>query len=162
MSAIVDLTDEAKWPSVEAAYDFALPSYTWLLSRFEAADTRLMNVLTIALTVTLGMPVFAKNVRPDISFRSPLFWFAITCFVVCSVVALVGRIRGSLRLPNPGTVYKKSLHLSDWQFRKDHLFYAGQDFIDNATAIDRKWHLATIASVAILVEGFTLVCWLAW
>jgi hypothetical protein len=34
-------TDEQDYPGVNAAYELVVPSYTWLVSRFEAADDRL-------------------------------------------------------------------------------------------------------------------------
>jgi hypothetical protein len=63
--------DLAAWPSIGEAYTFVVPSYTWLLSRLEAADNRLTALLTVLTTLTLGVPVFARAVRPDIAFRAP-------------------------------------------------------------------------------------------
>lgn len=56
--------DEERWPAVRRAYDFVLPSYQMLASRFEAADTRLTVIMNLAATLTLGAPLLAKSIRP--------------------------------------------------------------------------------------------------
>ena len=65
-----------KWPAVDRAYDFVLPSYQLLATRFEAADTRISALLTLTSTLTIAVPIFAKNVQPGISFASPTFCWA--------------------------------------------------------------------------------------
>jgi hypothetical protein len=49
--------NEEEWPGVRAAYDFVIPSYALLISRFEAADTRLTTLLTLTASLTLGGPL---------------------------------------------------------------------------------------------------------
>lgn len=79
------------YPSVELAYDFVLPSYQMLATRFEAADTRVTSFLTLVASVTLAAPLFAKTVRPDSQFSSPLFIAGVICFLGAIAVGVWGR-----------------------------------------------------------------------
>ena len=54
---------ETKWPGVNVAFEFVLPSYQWMLARFEAADTRIQTMTVFAATVMLGVPVLAPAQR---------------------------------------------------------------------------------------------------
>jgi hypothetical protein len=114
------------YPAVDTAYDFVLPSYQLLTTRFEAADTRLTTLLTFASTVTLAAPIFGKTVQPDIGFAAPAFVCGIVCFVVAAVIGVIGRVSGNLVLPDPMVIYEKSLHRSEWEFKKNQICYAGE------------------------------------
>jgi hypothetical protein len=152
---------EDKWPAVKAAYDFVLPSYALLLSRFEAADTRLTILLTFAGTITLGAPILAKSLRPTIDFGSPWFALALIAAVLSVGVGLIARVIGNLTLPDPMKMYAESLHESDWNFRKNAIYFAGQHFRANAEAIRVKGSLATISAALILAEILLFLPWIA-
>jgi hypothetical protein len=152
-------TDERAWPAVEAAYDFVLPSYQMLMSRFEAADNRLTALITFASSITLGGPLFAKAVRPSIDFRSPVFWIAIACASFGVICGVIGRIHGRIILPNPTVMYDKSLRDSLWTFKKDAIFFAGQNFTANAAVVNKKGWYAMALTIAILIEVWMLTVW---
>src|SRR5690348_11408848 len=107
------------WPAVSKAYDFVIPSYQLLTSRFEAADTRLTALLTFTSTVTLAVPIFAKSVDSNISFGSFFFGSGMAIFLVGAVIGLLGRVTGSITLPDPMVIYRKSLSESEWEFEKN-------------------------------------------
>lgn len=48
---------KAKYPSVELAYPFVKDSYDVLLKRIDALDGKIQTVISLALTVTLAIPV---------------------------------------------------------------------------------------------------------
>src|SRR5688572_13300512 len=98
------------FPAVDAAYGFVLPSYQLLTGRFEAADTRITTLLTLIVSITLGAPVFAKALRPGVSFEAPLFMGAVVAAILGVIVGMVSRVTGSLVLPDPMVMYEKSLH----------------------------------------------------
>src|SRR5437867_1681270 len=131
-------TERDQWPAVDAAYAFVLPSYQLLASRFEAADARVTTFLTIAATLTLGAPLFAKSVRPDLTLNSPIFWLSILIFVSGMIVGIIGRTKGSLMLPDPMVIHQKSLHRSECSFKMNQLFYAGEHFEFNREQIRVK------------------------
>lgn len=161
MSSDAVQTEEERFPSVGRAYDFVLPSYQLLVNRFEAADARLTNLATIASTVLLGLPVFGRTVRPDIQLSSPLLLMAIGLLIVSGVVATTGRMRGRLFLVNPSVLYRESLAESEWEFKKNAVFYAGKHFTANAATVDRKGVAGIVASFAILIALSIAGLWLA-
>lgn len=152
---------EKKWPSVNIAYGFVLPSYQLMISRFEAADTRLTSLLTLASTLTIAVPIFAKNVRSDISFASPFFVLGIVFFLCAGAMGVYGRLTGSLKLPDPMVIYNKSLENSEWEFKKNHIFFAGEAFEYNAQAIRAKGNVAICLTIVLLLEVLAFVAWIA-
>jgi hypothetical protein len=152
---------DEQWPAVFRAYDFVIPSYQLMVNRYEAADGRLTQILTLVSTLLFSIPVFAKTIRPQASFSSPLFLSAITLLIGAAVIGIVGRQRGRVRLVNPMVLYDKFLHRTDWEFRKDLLYFAGQDFSDNAIAIDRKGQTAALMTGLTVVALLLSAIWLA-
>ena len=148
------------WPAITEAYAFVLPSYQWLLARFEAADNRLNALLTLLATLTLGAPVFAGTVRPGISFIAPTFRTAIFLFIVASFIGVIGRVAGGLRLPDPGFFYEHDLHKPVEEFRKDVLYFAGKHFEANREAIAAKHTCAFAMTAVMLTEIFFFVLWM--
>jgi hypothetical protein len=155
-----DSNDQSAWPGVNRAYDFVLPSYQLLMARFEAADGRIQSMLTFAATITLGIPVFGKSINPGLSLASPWLWLAVVTFGCIAVIGVVGRAQGSLRLVDPGVLYEKWLHRSEWTFRKDMIHFAGQDFKDNADAIRHKGNCAVAMAALFIVMVFLFMGWL--
>lgn len=160
--AVTQQTEEAKWPAVDAAFVFVLPSYQFMVSRFEAADTRLTALLTLALTLTAGAPLFAKTVRPDISFASPFLWIGIALFSAVAIVGTFARQWGAVVLPDPTVIYEKSLHRSEWSFKMNQISYAGQNFRVNAETIRKKGNIAKWLTIALMFEVLALVAWLGF
>jgi hypothetical protein len=148
-----------EWPAVATAYDFVVPSYQMLMSRFEAADTRLTSLLTLASSLTLGAPILARAVNKDISFVSPFFLIAVLWFVIGSLLGVFGRISGRITLPNPMVFHQTALHESVWTFKKNAVYFAGLAFQANANAIERKGKIALGVTVTLLFEIMCLVVW---
>jgi hypothetical protein len=159
---MADKALEEGYPGVKSAYDFVGPSYQLMAARFEAADNRLSALLTLVSSVTLGVPLLARTANPDISFTSSWFRIAITTFILSAVVGVVGRVSGGVELPNPAIFYNRSLHLSEWEFQKDALYFAGEAFKANASVIQAKGNIAFLQTVLWLIEVLCLVTWLGW
>jgi hypothetical protein len=153
-------TDSELWPAVDAAFDFVLPFYQLLAGRFEAADTRLTALLTFTSTLTLAVPIFAKNVQPNISFKSPVFILGMATFLAGAIVGMIGRVTGSLALPDPMLIYHENLNFLEWEFKKNQIYFAGQNFDYNIESINRKGTMAILMSVALLIEVSAFVLWI--
>lgn len=153
-------TDEQKWPAVSAAYDFVLPSYQLLAARYEAADTRLTTLLTFMATLTLAAPIFGMNVNPNIAVATPSFLCGMGFFVVGAVIGVVARVSGNLVLPDPMVMFNKSLHRSEWEFKKNQIDFAGQNFKTNADAVREKGNMALAMTFALLLEVACFAVWL--
>jgi hypothetical protein len=161
MSDETKVAEDPRWPGVHRAYDFVMPSYQMLMSRFEAADNRLTAMLALASTLTLGAPLLAKSLNPNVSFNSAWFRLGVGLFIVLVIVGLVGRSRGRLVLPNPRIIYERSLHENEWSFKKNAIYFAGQHFDQNAVAIRTKGNFALAVTLVFLGEVLTLLAWVA-
>lgn len=139
------------WPAVPRAYEFVIPSYQFLVNRFEAADNRLTHSITLASSVLFGIPILARAIRPDISLQSPWLIASLAFAVVAALLGIIGRQRGRLRLTSPATLYDTWLHKSDWLFKKDMVYFAGQSFGHNARAIETKGRITAIVNTCVAV-----------
>lgn len=151
---------EDKWPGILFAYDFVKPSYDWMATRLEAAVSRSQALLTFAATITLGFPVLGAAVSRGISFRSIWFLVAIASFFALVVAGLVARHTGDLVLLDPGELYRRCASMSEWEFKRQALYYAGEAFDENVTVTNRKMRLGTAMSVLLVVETLSFLVWL--
>ena len=138
-----------------------VPSYQLMASRFEAADTRLTALLTSVTAFTLGGPAFAKAVRSDISFESPILWIALAFGALAFGCGVAGRVRGRITLPNPRVHFDTALRDSPWLFKKNAIFFAGKHFDANAAAIEAKGKWAIALSSALFLEVWMFLIWIA-
>jgi hypothetical protein len=130
-------------------------------SKVRGGGTRLTTLLTFASTLTLAAPIFGKHVQPTIEFAMPSFICGMGLFILAAVFGVIGRVTGNLVLPDPMVMYEKSLHLSEWEFKKNHVFFAGEHFDANADAIREKGNVATVMTIALLLEVICFAVWLS-
>ncbi len=150
-----------QYPGVEPAQAFVLPSYQWMVTRVEAADSRIQAVVTFVATLTLAVPALGKAVRPWISFDSHWFVGAMLVALGTAVIGVTARTRGALVLPNPRVLYEQWLHLSPWEFQKDAIFFAGKHFDANARLVRAKALAVAVMAGLVVLELLLLVAWLA-
>lgn len=154
-----ETTPETAWPSVELAYGFVLPSYQMLIGRFEAADTRLTALLTLASVLMLAAPALGKAVDPSIQVDGR-FLVGLVFFSVAISVGVYGRITGKLVLPDPGVLYRESLHEGPWEFQKNAIFYAGKHFTKNAEAIEKKGVISVGITILVVLQMAAFAWWI--
>jgi hypothetical protein len=152
---------EDDFPSVTLAYDFVLPSYQWLLARYEAADTRLTSLLTTAMAMTAAGPVIGRAIHPSMTVNG-WFWTALIAFASTMSVGLWGRLGGAVILPDPTTLYNESLAESPWEFQRRAIFFAGRHFQKNARAIERKHLAAVLVTIGLGLQAACFGIWIAW
>jgi len=150
---------ENQWPSVGLAYDFVKPSYDWLQNRLDAVNTRIEFLLTFASSVTVAVPVFVKVLFSDIGFGSLWFIAAIVAFILCAIVGIMGRNYSDLMLISPQKLYEKWLSRSEWEFKKDAIYFAGQHFQHNTSLVKKKDKFAILMSVLTVAEIIFIVLW---
>jgi len=131
-----------------------------MLARVEAADSRIQALQTFAATATLGLPLFARAIRPDISFTSSWFLAALGVFLMTVVFGLVARSWGHIILVNPDVIYQRWLHFYDWEFRKTAIYWAGKHFETNAALVNAKGWMGVIMSAFLGLEVLLLVAWI--
>ena len=152
--------DYSQYPSIDEAYGLVLPSYDWMLRRFEAIHGRLQNAVALTATVFfLSIPVI-KSVVPDASFWSPCFWMAAAVFL--AAIAFGGWALywgGDLKVLHAETVYKRHLHRSPMDFKVLILKAAGDAFSHNDAVVRRKALAALILMAALVVTLIFLTVW---
>jgi hypothetical protein len=151
--------NEREYPSVGVAYDIAISSYEWLLKRMEANDGIIQTLLTFITTVTLALPVWIHSNLEQAKFRSIWFILALCAFASSVIVTTVARLRGSLRLIDPQQLYDDCLGYSEWEFKKNMIYWAAQDFHENRRAIIAKRRATFLIVCLFLLESLFLAIW---
>jgi hypothetical protein len=151
----------SKWPSIEHAYGLVLPSYQWMLSRFEAADSRIQTLQTFIVSVTFGLVAVLKTISDDLQFNSLFFITAMGFALIALAVGAVGRSLGAPMLADPTVFYERWLHKSESEFKKDLLYFAGEHFTKNRSAILKKSRISLLMTLLFLVELGVLLFWIA-
>jgi hypothetical protein len=141
-------------PIVSIAHELVEASYTWCLTRYEAVDNRLGALVTLASTVTLGIPILGRGVLGEkAELRGQIFWAAITAGGLAMLIAVIGRACGSVRLPNPGRFLTKAWLTLDANEAERWLVYrAGHAFTVNAKRIGWKGRASDAATLLIILE----------
>ena len=152
---------EDDWPSVQWAYEFVKPSYDWLQNRFDAVNRRIEFLLTFSSSITLATPVFIKALFTDVNFGSLWFKFAIGIFILTAAVGVWGRIYGGLKLVSLQKLYNEWLDYSEWEFKKNAIYFAGEHFEYNRIQINRKANFSIIMSILLILEVVFIVIWIA-
>src|SRR5947208_12194211 len=153
--------DEAAFPSVSLAFDFFVhQSYEWMLRRFDAIEKRIITLQNYATTVTLAVPVFAKSIVNNVGFDSRWFGLALFAFVVLMILGLLARTWGGLTHISPGIVFDRWLHLSEHEFKRDLLFFAGEHFKQNQKVVNRRGNIVTGMTVLFVAEVLLLIVWI--
>lgn len=157
----MSINPEDQWPSVRLGFALVLPSYDWMMSRFEATRTGIQGLFSVATTTTVAVPLLAPTVSDRIDFSSPLFYAAILLYLANVCVSLRGLTSGSLRLIHPGAVYDKWLGDSNWEFMKKALAFAGDDFERNKAVVARLVTLRKWSGILLVAELLAAIWWMA-
>ncbi len=148
-----------QYPGVEVAFDLAVDSYDSVIKRLDIMDGRLQTIMAFAATTTAVVPSVAS--ARGLTFHSKLLYLAVGCFTLELVLGTYARFTGNVRLLNPATLYEKWLEWEPWEFKKNFIYWAGEDFKDNKTLVEKKWMLSVIVSVLFFLEAALLVAWVA-
>ena len=146
-------------PGVLLAYEFVIPSYQWLIQRLDAVDLRIQTLQAFSATVTLAAPILAATVVSDIDLQSPWFIGALPLFVLTVLIGVLARMWGRLKLLSPQNLYDMYLEDSDWTFRNDVLYYAGEHFESNRSLINKKGFIADGMTILFVAETILLLTW---
>jgi len=149
---------ETAFPSVDLAYDIAINSYDVAVKRIEWIDGRLQALLTFAATV--GGAVVAAS-RSLLHFRSVWFYLAVISFGFATIVGFYARFTGTIRVLDPAVFYQTWLHRSNWEFKKDLIYFAGEDFQCNIKLSEKIWNLSIVVLILFFLEVAFLVLWVA-
>lgn len=150
---------QENYPSVELAYPIAIASYETALKRLDALDNRVQTLMTFAATVMLAVPAVAAN--KGLSFKSGWFITALVLFLIANAFGIAARLRGHICLLSPETLYNEYLGLSEWEFKKDAIYWAGVNFKHNNNLILHRHRLMVMMLIFFLLEVEALAVWVA-
>ena len=155
-----EMSLESQYPSTDLAYDFVKPSYDWMVTRFEAINSKIQGLLAFAVTITAALLIITKAIFSDIAFSSPWFYVAMTAFVFLVVTGIVGLRIGSIMLLSPKILYDKYLHYPHWKFKQRVIYWAGEHFNKNKNIIDKKACFRDTMTIFLLVEILCICLWI--
>ena len=141
--------------SVDLAYDLAVQSYDSLRQRWDSINSLFHSLLSVAITLTVGVSVLAKAL--NLTLEPHWVKAALGTFVLTVVICLWGRLTGTLITISPKKLYDNYLDLSQWEFKKHVIYWAGENGRQNIASIDRKWHMSVWATGFLCFEVVFLV-----
>jgi hypothetical protein len=150
---------KVRYPAVELAYPFVKDSYDVLLKRIDTLDGKIQAVISLGVTLTLAIPVFTAG--KGLSYRSPFFIAAICFFFIAMTMGLIARLYGSVKLITPQKLFQHFLHLSEWEFKKDLIYHAGEDYARNIKLLKLRANLLNLMTVFLAAEAVALAAWAA-
>jgi len=148
---------EHQYPGVELAYPMAVSSYDTAMKRSDTIDGKLQTILAFVAVVSIAIPSIA-NAR-GVSFSSYWFYFGLLFFISIVAIGIYARLVGSIRVISPEMLFEEWLHKPAWEFKKDFIAFAGNDFNHNLQIISYKWKLTTLITIIFF---FQVVCLTAW
>jgi hypothetical protein len=149
---------EQSYPAVGLAYEVALASYEVAQKRYDAIDARIQTLLAFATTLTLAVPAAASSIR-GADLRSRWLISALIAFAGTVAVGTYARWKGDIILLNPKHLYDGWLRYSEWEFKTNMVYWAGEHFEANRRLINSKGRLAVAASIMFALEALMLVVW---
>lgn len=150
-----------QYPSVELAYEFVKPSYDWMLDRLEAANNKIQHLLTFSASITAVLPLVSKAIFSEISFNSGWFYSTIFVFILLVITGIIAKRIGNITLVNIESLYEKYLHYSNWEFKRNMLFWAVKHLNANKKNVNTKNLLLDIMTILLLCEIIFAVIWIA-
>ena len=92
-------------------------------------------------------------------FTSPWFYTAIGLFLAAVALGTYARLVGKLRVLKPSNLYDDWLDLPEWSFKKDMIYFAGQDFVKNLRLVSFKWKCSVAVTILFAAEAVCLAAW---
>ena len=157
-----DLPQESDWPSVDLAYEFVAPSYDWIQRRFESVERRIQTFLAFTATLTLGLPTLMIVVNRSADFGSGWFIGAMVAAVLILALGIAAKFLSGdsgIRFPSPGILYRRWMHFTELEFKRNAIYWAGQHFDANVSLINKMGRILTGMICLFAVEVILLLIW---
>lgn len=77
------------------------------------------------------------------------------------ILGVIARDVGDMMFTNPAKLHDRSLHLDEWNFKRDAIYYAGICFSHNSALANKKARLGRIMSGLLLIEVLAFLTWIA-
>ena len=149
-----------KYPSLELAYQFVIPSYTNMLNRLASVEDRIQRFMIFVATLTAAIPLIAVGLNGDAKHLAS-YWtlLSLISFFAFVIVSIRGRSLGEVVMIDPGNLNDEWQSKSREEFYRDILSDAGKHYTRNNKLVFRKDQWANIAIGCFAVE---MVFWIVW
>ena len=157
-----DQPERAEWPSVDLAYGIVAPSYDWIQARFDSVERRIQTFLGFTATLTLGLPALVIAVENDADVTSWWFIAAMTTAVLTLAIGIAAKLVSGatgIWFLSPANLYERWLHYSEWEFKKNAIYWAGRHFEANVSRINTMGWLLTGMTFLFALEVIFLLVW---
>lgn len=148
---------QEKYPSVELAYPLAIDAYKTALGRLDALDNRVHTIMAFSATVTLAIPVLTAG--EGLQFTSGWFISSMIFFLIANTLGIVARIKGTIHLISPQVIFESYLDLSEWEFKKDTIYWSGKNYVHNNKVLMSRNLLLIFMVVIFFLEVVALAVW---
>lgn len=151
-------TEKEKYPSVDLAYKIAIASFEVMSKQWHSINSLLHALLSISLSFVVAVPLIAKAANITVTDKR-----VIAILVFCGLTAIccmIGRLRGSLRVIDPGALYAHAIQKEQEMFKRDMVHSAGKEFKTNQQRIKNKWYISLTATVFLVCQILALVFWI--
>ena len=131
----------------------------------DAANRRIDGLESLAVTLTLAVPVVAGSLLSDprrADFESPWFIAAMVTFFVMLFLGLFARSRSGVKLLSPVSIYDDGwLDLAESDFKEGIVYWAGEHWRHNSRLVFWKAWAAVAMTVLFMLEVILFVGWIA-
>jgi hypothetical protein len=143
-----------KQESIDLSYLIAVESYEWAAKRYDSMDSRIQSILGLGMTLTLAAPIGFSALRLSVNHG----WFiaAAIFFILALCAGTIARFLGSLIVLSPRVLYEKWLKLSEYEFKKKLILYAGRHLDKAARVVLIKHRFLIAVAVMFLLEVLCL------
>ena len=154
-----EVPNELKWPGVSYAYEIVVPLYEMTERRYVAAESRIQQLLAFSVAIMLASVTILVAAQVPLTVSRP-FFVATSLLVLQVIVGLTTITFGYLRTLPLEFFVKTALHHSEWEFKKNILYWAVEDLRANRRLVNANGWVVLGMTTLFLTEGAALIWWL--
>lgn len=153
-------SNKEKFPSVDLGYDVAMGSYRTTFQRFDIIKNGIDRTLTWMLSFNLGLIVILADKSEKVQFHSWWFYSAILLFFIAFIMGMSAKVKKLKAIRSPKVIFEKWLKKTEWQFKKDSIFFAGQNYDTNKRINDYNGIISDCIIGLFMLEIILLALWI--
>jgi hypothetical protein len=153
-------TNEEKYPSVNLAYDIALKSYDAAMKRSDIADDGIDKLRSFVTTINLAFLAWVVSSNKTEPMLNAWFLVSLAIFLFSIILSIIAKSSNGIILPSPKELYNKYLHYSEWEFRKNFIYWSGEHYEKNKDMVANKAKYIVYIFILFLLEAAMMGYWL--
>jgi hypothetical protein len=153
--------NEDKYPSVNLAYEITLRSYDLAIKRADFIDDAIDKLIVWSTGLNLGIITLVLTKTNTGCLNNCFFYYAMAMFSITIILGYVAKLAGWLRTQNPRVLLESWLHKTEWEFKKDIIYFGSDHFEKNMAYVKRKAKFLGYATLIFLLEMVVLGLWVS-